>query len=111
MPQARPFAELMRRLEAGDAEAAAVAFRLYAHRLIALARGRIDGRLRGLLSGSDVAQEVLNSFFRRHAEGSSLFCPMQPGRKPWKGGAGGRQEGNSESSMSQNGSCQQTRKK
>jgi RNA polymerase sigma factor (sigma-70 family) len=65
MTQELPFAELRRRLEAGDPEAAAEVFRLYAHRLLALARKELDGRCRAMLSGSDVAQEVLNSFFRR----------------------------------------------
>jgi RNA polymerase sigma factor (sigma-70 family) len=61
------FAELMRRLEAGDEDAASEVFRLYARRLIGLARAQIESRFRGVLSGSDVAQEVLNSFFRRQA--------------------------------------------
>jgi RNA polymerase sigma factor (sigma-70 family) len=59
------FAELMKRLEAGDGEAADVVFRLYAQRLIALARKHLDARCRAVLSGSDIALEVLNSFFRR----------------------------------------------
>jgi DNA-directed RNA polymerase specialized sigma24 family protein len=58
----------MRRLEAGDGEAAAVVFRLFAHRLIALARKQLDDRYRALLSGSDIALEVLNSFFRRQTD-------------------------------------------
>jgi RNA polymerase sigma factor (sigma-70 family) len=65
MAQSLPFDELMRRVEAGDADAAAEVFRHYAHRLIALARKHLDARCRAMLSGADVAQEVLNSFFRR----------------------------------------------
>jgi RNA polymerase sigma-70 factor, ECF subfamily len=67
MAPAQTFADLMRRLEAEDQEAAAEVFHLYAHRLIALARKELDSRCRGMLSGSDVAQEVLNSFFQRQA--------------------------------------------
>ena len=59
------FLELMHRLKAGEPDAAAVMFRLYVHRLKALARKELDGRCRVMLSGSDVAQEVLNSFLRR----------------------------------------------
>jgi RNA polymerase sigma factor (sigma-70 family) len=68
MAQDLPFADLLRRLEAGNQDAAAEVFRLYAHRLIALARKHLDARCRVMLSGSDVAQEVLNSFFRRQAQ-------------------------------------------
>jgi RNA polymerase sigma factor (sigma-70 family) len=67
MAQGQSFAALMGRLEAGDPVAAAEVFRLYAHRLIALARKELDSRCRAMLSGSDVAQEALNSFFRRQA--------------------------------------------
>jgi len=68
MAQGLTFIDLMRRLEAGNQEAAAEVFQLYAHRLIALARKQLDARFRAVLSGSDVAQEVLNSFFRRQAQ-------------------------------------------
>jgi DNA-directed RNA polymerase specialized sigma24 family protein len=67
MPEELTFEELTRRLEAGDPDAAAEMFRLYAHRLRALADKQLDGRCRAMLSGSDVAQEVLNSFLRRQA--------------------------------------------
>jgi DNA-directed RNA polymerase specialized sigma24 family protein len=67
MVQGLTFGDLMRRLEAGDQEAAAEVFRHYAHRLIAPARKELDTRCRAMLSGSDVAQEVLNSFFQRQA--------------------------------------------
>jgi RNA polymerase sigma-70 factor, ECF subfamily len=67
MVQGLTFDDLMRRVEAGNQEAAAEVFRLYAHRLIALARKALDTRCRAMLSGSDVAEEVLNSFFQRQA--------------------------------------------
>jgi RNA polymerase sigma factor (sigma-70 family) len=59
------FQELKRRLEAGDQDAAAVVLRLYTRRLIALARRHLDARCRAMLSGADVAQEVLKSFLIR----------------------------------------------
>jgi RNA polymerase sigma-70 factor, ECF subfamily len=68
MPSDRAFAELMDRLQRGDQDAAAEVFRLYAHRLIALARTLLESRCEAMLSGSDVAQEVLGSFFRRQTQ-------------------------------------------
>jgi len=68
MAQGLTFADLMRRLETGNQEAAAEVFQLYTHRLIALAGKQLDARFRAVLSGSDVAQEVLNSFFRRQGQ-------------------------------------------
>jgi RNA polymerase sigma factor (sigma-70 family) len=68
MAPEQTFADLMHRLEAEDQEAAAEVFHLYAHRLIALARKELDSRCREMLSGSDVAQEVLDTFFRRQAQ-------------------------------------------
>jgi RNA polymerase sigma factor (sigma-70 family) len=62
------FSGLVRRLQAGSESAAAEVFRRYAERLADLARGRIEGRLRGRLSASDVVQEALHSFFRRQRE-------------------------------------------
>jgi DNA-directed RNA polymerase specialized sigma24 family protein len=67
MAEELTFPELMRRLEAGDANAAAEVFRLYVHRLRGLAQQELSARCRAMLSGSDVAQEVLNSFLRRQA--------------------------------------------
>jgi RNA polymerase sigma factor (sigma-70 family) len=67
MAEELTFLELMHRLEAGDPDAAAELFRLYVHRLRALAQKKLDAGCRVMLSGSDVAQEVLNSFFRRQA--------------------------------------------
>src|SRR4051794_35807436 len=69
MAEELTFLELMQRLEAGDPDTAAEVFRLYVHRVKALAQKELDGRCRVMLSGSDVAQEVLNSFLRRQAQG------------------------------------------
>lgn len=65
----RPFADVMQRLRAGDQDAAALVFRRFADRLIALARGRLDPVIRAKLDPEDVLQSVFRSFFSRHAEG------------------------------------------
>lgn len=63
------FAQLMDRLRAGDPEAAEQVYRLYARRLIGLARSRLGGQLRQKVDPEDVLQSVYKSFFFRHAEG------------------------------------------
>jgi RNA polymerase sigma-70 factor (ECF subfamily) len=63
------FADLMARLRAGDATAAAQFFERFAHRLVALAQGHLDGLTRRLVDPEDVLQSVLRSFFVRHAGG------------------------------------------
>jgi RNA polymerase sigma-70 factor (ECF subfamily) len=63
------FAEVMARLRAGEAEAAAQVFRRFQHRLIALARSRLEARLRPKLDPEDVLQSVYKSFFLRCAGG------------------------------------------
>ena len=63
------FADLMDRLRAGDPEAASQLFDRFAHRLVALAQGRLDPRTRRLVDPEDVLQSVFRSFFLRHAEG------------------------------------------
>jgi RNA polymerase sigma-70 factor (ECF subfamily) len=60
----------MARLEAGDETAPAEVLRRFTHRLIALARLRLDARLRQKVDPEDVLQSVYKSFFLRHAEGS-----------------------------------------
>ena len=55
--------DLVARWRAGDEQAAAELFRRYADRLIALARGRLSGRLAGRLDPEDVIQSVCRSFF------------------------------------------------
>lgn len=68
-PPDRAFAELMDRLRAGDADAAAAIFHRFAQRLCALARGRLDRLVRPKLDPEDVLQSVFHSFFARHADG------------------------------------------
>jgi RNA polymerase sigma-70 factor (ECF subfamily) len=69
MPAEDSFADLMARLRAGDDDAAARVFRRFTHRLMALARARLGGRLRQKVDPEDVLQSVYKSFFLRHAEG------------------------------------------
>ena len=57
----------MTRLRAGDDDAAAVVFRRFAHRLIGLARSRLDHLLRGKVDPEDILQSVYRTFFRRQA--------------------------------------------
>jgi RNA polymerase sigma-70 factor (ECF subfamily) len=64
------FADLMACLKAGDNEAAAEVVRRFTHRLIALARLRLDARLRQKVDPEDVLQSVYKSFFLRQAEGT-----------------------------------------
>jgi RNA polymerase sigma-70 factor (ECF subfamily) len=63
------FDALMARLRAGDDEAAARVFRRFAGRLIALARGRLGGRVRQKVDPEDVAQSAFRSFFAHQADG------------------------------------------
>ncbi len=63
----RSFDDLMTRLRAGDDDAAAEVFRRFTHRLIGLARSRLDHLLRGKLDPEDILQSVYRTFFRRHA--------------------------------------------
>jgi RNA polymerase sigma-70 factor (ECF subfamily) len=64
----RSFAALIGRLEAGDADAAAVIYERYARRLIALAQGKLASRLRAKVDPEDVVQAVFFAFFRRMPE-------------------------------------------
>jgi RNA polymerase sigma-70 factor (ECF subfamily) len=59
----------MARLRAGDEAAATRVFDRFAQRLIALARSRLDARLRQKVDPEDVLQSVYNSFFQRQARG------------------------------------------
>jgi RNA polymerase sigma-70 factor (ECF subfamily) len=69
MPAEDSFADVMARLRVGDEEAAAQVFRRFTHRLIALARAHLDGRLRQKVDPEDVLQSAYKSFFLRHADG------------------------------------------
>lgn len=59
------FADLVRRLKAGDDALANELFQRYARRLIGLARTHLDGKLRQKVDPEDVVQSVYKSFFRR----------------------------------------------
>src|SRR5262245_55227837 len=62
------FTDLMDRLNAGDDAAAAEIFHRFAHRLIGLARTRLDRLLQAKVDPEDVMQSVYRSFFRRQSE-------------------------------------------
>jgi RNA polymerase sigma-70 factor (ECF subfamily) len=64
------FDDLLDRLRRGETGAETDLFRLYAGRLIALARRRLDKRTRTKVDAEDVVQSVFRSFFRRHTAGT-----------------------------------------
>jgi RNA polymerase sigma-70 factor (ECF subfamily) len=59
----------LEKLRAGDESAAAQIFNRYAGRLIALARSRMDQRMRQMMDPEDIVQSVYQSFFVRQARG------------------------------------------
>lgn len=63
------FEQVMARLRAGDPAAASDIFHRFAQRLLALARVRLDGRMRQKMDPEDVLQSVFRSFFSRQADG------------------------------------------
>ncbi len=63
------FTELMTRLRSGDQDAAALIFRRYSQRLVALASSRLGPQLRQKMDPEDVMQSVFRSFFVRQADG------------------------------------------
>jgi RNA polymerase sigma-70 factor (ECF subfamily) len=69
MTDEHAFADLMARLRAGDEAVARLVVERFAGRLMALARRRLDQRLRRKVDPEDVLQSVYKSFFRRHAGG------------------------------------------
>lgn len=60
-------------LRAGDPDAACELFTRFATRLVALARSRLDTRLRQKVDPEDVVQSVYKSFFLRAAGGQFNF--------------------------------------
>ena len=68
MDSEQSFDEVMQRLRQGDQDAAAEVFARFAHRLMGLARSRLNATIRGKVDPEDVMQSVFNSFFRRQAE-------------------------------------------
>lgn len=69
MAETTVFKNLLARVQAGDHEAGAAVYRQFASRLIALARQKLDPRIREKLDPEDVVQSVFLSFFHRHAGG------------------------------------------
>jgi RNA polymerase sigma-70 factor (ECF subfamily) len=65
MPTGGSFADVLRRLEAGDGRAASLVVRRFAHRLAALARRRLDTVLRRKVDPEDLVQSVFRTFFHR----------------------------------------------
>jgi RNA polymerase sigma-70 factor (ECF subfamily) len=63
------FDSVMRRLRSGDDDAAAVVFRKFTHRLMALARTRLESMSGSRADIEDVIQSVYMSFFTRYVEG------------------------------------------
>ena len=65
---------LLEQLRAGDGRAADAIFHRFARRLVGMARGRLDGRLRQKVDPEDVVQSVFRSFFDRSARGEFDFA-------------------------------------
>jgi RNA polymerase sigma-70 factor (ECF subfamily) len=79
MPEANPFQDLIRRVRAGDEEAAAEVVRTYEPVVRRIVRLRLaDPELRRRLDSMDICQSVLASFFVRVAMGQyELDTPEQ----------------------------------
>lgn len=73
MSQDASFADVMARLRQGDQDAAREIFVRYTHRLIGLARSRLDRLVRQKVDPEDVLQSVYKSFFLRHTQGEFAF--------------------------------------
>jgi RNA polymerase sigma-70 factor (ECF subfamily) len=70
MPETDPFADLMRRVRGGDADAAQELWQRFEPLLLREVRLRLrDPRLRRLFDETDVCQSVMASFFLRAAAG------------------------------------------
>ena len=64
---------LMARLRAGDDDAAAMVFRRFTHRLIALARTQLETTSQARADVEDVVQSAYKSFFSRYGQGQFHF--------------------------------------
>lgn len=69
----RDIAVLMEQLRAGEPSAAAEVFHRFTHRLIGLARSRLNLRLRRKVDPEDVVQSVFDSFFRAQSARTMEF--------------------------------------
>lgn len=67
------FHEFIEELGTGDERAAQKVLNRFTHRLLALARNHLDGRLQQKVDAEDVLQSVYQSFFRRQKEGEFDF--------------------------------------
>ena len=67
------FVDLMARLRAGEDHAASQVFHRFVARLVVLARGRLNARLRQKVDAEDVLQSVFQSFFARYADGQFVL--------------------------------------
>lgn len=67
------FVSLARGLAAGDDSAVGAVFEKYAHRLVALARSRLDPRLAARVDPEDVVLSALRSFILQCREGEVSF--------------------------------------
>jgi RNA polymerase sigma-70 factor (ECF subfamily) len=79
MAEPLPFAELMKRVRAGDGEAAEELVRFYEPAIRRAVRVRlVDSRMRRVLDSMDVCQSVMGSFFVRAALGQyAVTTPEQ----------------------------------
>jgi len=64
------FADFLKRLKAGDDEAARQILERFARQLIAMARRRVDGPLKHKVDPEDVVQSACKSFFYRYSDGN-----------------------------------------
>jgi RNA polymerase sigma-70 factor (ECF subfamily) len=69
MDEAAVVAGLVQRLQAGDADAAALLFARYARQLTRLAEQHLSRKMAARLDGEDVVQSAFRTFFRRSAAG------------------------------------------
>lgn len=73
VPRDESFADLKRRLHAGDEQAGADIFRRYGEQLIRTAAPRLTGLLRQKVDPEDIVQSAFRSFFRAHGEKSFVL--------------------------------------